>query len=71
MPRKKQEGIQGQWQRESSAKENLEQIKKKEVRTLIALMFCVERRRLGEMKEHLQGRNKGDEMGFRKNTRGL
>ena len=68
--KEKQEGIQGQWQRESLAKEYLAQ----EIRMIHSQnddqkIFCG--RRLGGTKKHLQGRKKSDGMGFRKNTRDL
>ena len=72
----KQEGTQSPWQRESPAKEYLEQVKSSadtdctpkndEIR-----IFCFKKRRLGGTQKHLEGSNKGDGMGFRENTIGF
>ena len=61
--KEKQQGIQGQWQQESVAKEYLEQAK------CCADTDCTPRMmKIGKNKKHLQGRSEGHGMGIRKNT---
>ena len=69
--KEKQEGIQGQWQRESLAKEYLEQVKSGADTDYIPQImkygyFALKGGDREEYKKHLQRRNKGDRMGLRK-----
>ena len=72
----KQEGTQSPWQRESPAKEYLEQVKSSADTDCTPKMmkygyFASKGWRLGGIQKHLLGSNKGDGMGFRENTIGF
>ena len=74
--KEKQEGIRGQWQQESLAKEFLEQVKSCADTDCTSqndgmLILCLKRQRLRGIQKNFQSWSKRGGMGLRKNTRGF